>query len=200
MPRRKRLFLPGVPVHLVQRGVGRQAVFFEDADYKAYGYWMKESAAQYQVDIHAFVLMTNHVHILASAAEGACFSQFMQHIGRHYVPYINKKYERSGTLWEGRFRSSLIKSDRHFLTVMRYIELNPVRAHMVQDPALYRWSSYRHNTGIKPLTFVTPHPLYEALGKDHASRTERYQRLFADALPDDDLNAIRLAMRKGELE
>ena len=119
MPRKPRFFLPNIPVHVVQRGASREPVFFEDEGYKAYAFWMKEAAFKYNVAIHAFVLMTNHVHILLTAQSSTGVSQFIQHIGRRYVPFINHKYGRSGSIWEGRFKSSLVQSDRYFLAVMK---------------------------------------------------------------------------------
>ncbi|MBJ7536173.1 transposase [Marinomonas transparens] len=178
MPRKPRFFLPNIPVHVVQRGASRAPVFFEEEDYKAYAFWMKEAAQQYQVAIHAFVLMTNHVHILLTAQSGTGVSQFMQHIGRRYVPFVNHKYGRSGSIWEGRFKSSLVQSDRYFLAVMRYIELNPVRAQMVEHPVLYPWSSFHHNSGAKQFSFITPHSSYNVLGRNLEERTHNYLSLF----------------------
>ncbi|MCZ2721901.1 transposase [Marinomonas sp. 15G1-11] len=197
MPRKPRFFLPNVPVHIVQRGASRDPVFFEDEDYKAYVFWMKEAAVKYNVAIHAFVLMTNHVHILLTAQSGAGVSQFMQHIGRRYVPFINHKYGRSGSIWEGRFKSSLVQSDRYFLAVMRYIELNPVRANMVDHPSLYRWSSFHHNSGVKPLSFITINPIYNALGRNTAERIKNYIRLFEQHLDTRALSAILSAWQTG---
>ncbi len=121
---------------------------------------MKDAALKYRVDIHAFVLMTNHVHHLLTPKDGSDVSKFMQYIGRPYVPYINHKNGKSGSVWEGRFKASLVQDDRYLLTVMRYIELNPVRAGMVELPGHYRWSSFCHNIGQRKVSFISPHRLY----------------------------------------
>jgi putative transposase len=138
MPRKPRFFLSGIPLHIVQRGHSRDPVFFEDQDYVTYAYWLHKAAVRYQVSIHAYVLMTNHVHLLITPVDASSVSAFMQFIGRHYVPYINHKYGRSGSIWEGRFKSSLVDSESYLLATMRYIELNPVRASMVESPSQYR--------------------------------------------------------------
>ena len=145
MPRKPRFFLPDVPVHVVQRGNNRQAVFFDDSDYRAYLSWIREGCERYGCEIHAYVLMTNHVHLLATPQATNSISRMLQYVGRRYVPYINHTYGRTGTLWEGRFKASLIHAEGYLLTCYRYIELNPVRAQMVEAPELYRWSSFRAN-------------------------------------------------------
>jgi putative transposase len=128
MPRKPRFFLPGLPIHVVQRGHSREPVFFEDHDYAAYLDWLTEAAARYECAIHAYVLMTNHVHILVTPREAEAVSRMMQYVGRRYVPYINYTYGTSGSIWEGRYKASLIHDEQYLLTCMRYIELNPVRA------------------------------------------------------------------------
>ncbi|CUB04557.1 transposase [Marinomonas fungiae] len=197
MPRRPRTFLPNVPVHIVQRGASHEAVFFDDEDYKAYAGWMKEAAQTYDIAIHAFVLMTNHIHILLTAQNPENVGKFMQHIGRRYVPFINHKYGRSGSLWEGRYKSNLVQSERYFLAVMRYIELNPVRASMVEQAAQYRWSSFRHNSGLKPLSFITPHPIFTALGSNIESRNQYYLSMFEHKQNTQEINTIRNAWQRG---
>jgi len=197
MPRKPRFFLSDIPVHVVQRGASREPVFFEAEDYKAYAFWMKDAAIKYDVAIHAFVLMTNHVHILITAQYGAAVSQFMQHIGRCYVPFINHKYGRSGSIWEGRFKSSLVQSDRYFLAVMRYIELNPIRANMADHPSQYRWSSFHHNSGMKPLSFITTHPVYNALGTNNQERVRNYLLLFEHHSDIKESTSIRNAWQTG---
>ncbi len=145
MPRKPRFFLPDVPAHIVQRGHSREPVFFEDTDYRAYLDWLGEAAERYECAIHAYVLMTNHAHILATPRDKHGISRMMQYIGRRYVPYINTTYGTSGSIWEGRYKASLINDEQYLLTCMRYIELNPVRANMARSPGHYRWSSYRAN-------------------------------------------------------
>lgn len=197
MPRKPRFFLPGVPVHVVQRGHSREPVFFEDNDYLAYLRWLKEAAIRYQVDIHAYALMTNHIHILATTQNEDCITRMMQYVGRYYVPYVNHTYGTSGTLWEGRYKASLIHDEEYLLTCMRYIELNPVRADMVRTPAQYRWSSYRCNGQGKEDERVTPHPLYMALGRTRVARQEAYKALFKAHLDKEVLGSIRSAWQTG---
>jgi len=145
MPRRPRLSLPNTPLHLIQRGNNRQACFIADEDYRFYLDWLAEYAGKVGCRVHAYVLMTNHVHLLVSSARGAAPGEMMKGLGQRYVQYVNRTYRRSGTLWEGRYRSCPTQAEEYFLACQRYIELNPVRARMVEYPAEYRWSSYRAN-------------------------------------------------------
>ena len=197
MPRKPRFYLPGIPAHVVQRGHSREAVFFEDADYNAYLGWLSEAAERYHCAIHAYVLMTNHVHILATPSDGEGISRMMQYVGRRYVPYINYNYATSGTIWEGRYKASLVQEEDYLLTCMRYIELNPVRADMVRHPREYRWSSYRVNGEGREATFIKPHPIYLALGKIADKRREAYRALFRAHFDEDDINRIRAAWQTG---
>src|SRR6187402_2214312 len=141
MPRRNRDCPPGLALHLIQRGNNRQICFAEDADIKAYANWLREGTEKYAIALHAWVFMTNHVHLLLTPSECSSVSGCMQYLGRHYVRYFNHRYGRTGTLFEGRFRSSLVQSQNYLLACQRYIELNPVRARMVSNPAHYVWSS-----------------------------------------------------------
>jgi putative transposase len=186
-----------MPVHIVQRGHSREPVFFEDNDYLAYLRWLKEGAERYKVDIHAYVLMTNHIHILATTGDTEGITRMMQYVGRHYVPYINHTYGSSGSIWEGRYKASLIHDEEYLLSCMRYIELNPVRADMVRSPAHYRWSSYRHNGQGKEDALITPHALYLALGKTLSTRLAAYKALFKAHLDDGVLEDIRSAWQTG---
>ncbi len=145
MPRQQRYRLPGVPQHVIQRGNNRQVTFFDNMDYRKYLDCLETAGDKYDCAIHAYVLMTNHVHLLMTPSEPDSISKVMQSVGRQYVQYINWSYKRTGTLWEGRYKASPIESERYLLTCYRYIELNPVRAGMVASPADYAWSSYRHN-------------------------------------------------------
>lgn len=197
MPRKPRFFLPGVPVHIVQRGHSREAVFFEDNDYLIYLRWLKVAARRYKVSVHAYVLMTNHIHILATAVDIEGITRMMQYVGRYYVPYINHAYGSSGSIWEGRYKASLIHDEEYLLTCMRYIELNPVRAKMVRSPAHYRWSSYRHNGQGKGDDLITPHVMYEGLGRTQATRVNAYKGLFTARLDEGVLNDIRSAWQTG---
>ncbi len=144
MARLPRLNLPNVPQHIVQRGNNRQPIFFHEDDYCTYLEYLREALGKNNCRLYAFVQMTNHIHLLAMAESSDSISRLMQSVGRRYVRYVNRTYQRTGTLFEGRFKSSLVESERYLLTCMRYIELNPVRAGMVVDPGDYRWSSYRH--------------------------------------------------------
>jgi putative transposase len=193
MPRRARLVLPNVPLHLIQRGNNRQACFFADADYRVYLAWLAEHAGANGCRVHAYVLMSNHVHLLISADEAGSPGALMKALGQQYVQYVNRRYGRSGTLWEGRFRSCLIQEEMYLLICQRYIELNPVRAGMVQQPAQYKWSSYRGNAEGCADPILSPHPLYSGMAGDAGERQRVYRSLFDDALAPDRVNALRKA-------
>ncbi len=182
MPRRARIALPNVPVHLIQRGNNRQPCFFADEDYRRYLDWLAEYAAKTRCHVHAYVLMTNHVHLLLSADRADAGGALMKSLGQRYVQYVNRVYRRSGTLWEGRFRSCPVQEEAYLLGCQRYIELNPVRANMVAHPAEYRWSSYRANAQGEPDALVRPHSLYDALGSDATARQAAYRELFRHEL------------------
>jgi putative transposase len=196
MPRKPRFYLPDVPVHIVQRGHSREPVFFEADDYSAYLGWLQEAALRYGCAIHAYVLMSNHIHILATPEAKTSISQMMQYVGRHYVPYINYTYGTSGTIWEGRYKASLIHDEQYLLTCMRYIELNPVRADMVKSPGAYRWSSYRANARGLDNALIRPHPLYLALARTKQKRMEAYKALFRSHI-NDELDDIRASLQTG---
>lgn len=191
MARLPRLDLPHVPQHITQRGNDRQPCFLADEDYSRYRQDLTDAAAYCGCAVHAYVLMTNHVHLLVTGSERGAISRMMQRLGRRYVAYVNAQYGRTGTLWEGRFKSSLTDSHRYLLTCYRYIELNPVRAAMVADPAEYRWSSYHCNARGQADRLITPHPQYLALGADASLRQSAYRALFKQALGDDELAHIR---------
>jgi len=157
---------------------------------------LKEYSEKYQVAIHSYVLMTNHVHILATPSETKSISQLIQALGRYYVRYINQTYGRTGSLWEGRYKSTLIDSDKYFLTVSRYIELNPVRAKMVDHPSKYPWSSYHYNALDKNILLIHPHPIYNALGITREERKYAYQKLFEQLVPEYTIQEIRVAINK----
>ncbi len=197
MARLPRLCLPGIPHHLIQRGVNRQPCFVTDTDYAAYAHWLDEYAKKYSVAIHAWVFMTNHVHLLATPASTDGISLMMQSLGRKYVRYFNHKHERTGTLWEGRFRSCVIHDEKYLLTCQRYIELNPVRAEMVDAPEQYLWSSYHANALGKPIALWTPHTTYLQLGKLQNERLNAYRALFDRPLTGATLTQIREAVSKG---
>jgi putative transposase len=196
MARLPRLYLEGCAQHVIQRGNNREACFYDEADYKAYLSFLAEAAEKYQVSIHAFVLMTNHVHLLATPSSEQGISRMMQALGRKYVQYFNFSYGRTGTLWEGRYKSTLVDSERYLLTVYQYIELNPVRAGMVQHAAEYTWSSYRHNGVGKRVRLITEHSEYQRLGKTDKIRQQQYRLLFQGKMEERDVTAIRAATNK----
>jgi len=197
MPRKPRFFLPDVPVHVVQRGNNRDAVFFAEEDYQAYLNWLEEGARRYDCAIHAYVLMTNHTHILVTPGARDSVSRLLQYVGRHYVPYVNNKNGRSGTLWEGRFKASLIDAEAYLLACYRYIELNPVRAKMVAAPGEYPWSSYRSNALGVNNSLLTGHPLYLALDANVQTRQSKYRALFGTHLEKNLLSEVRNCLNTG---
>jgi putative transposase len=170
MARLGRYFLPEQPLHVIQRGNNRQAIFFDDDDYVRYRNWLAEAAAEYGCVVHAHALMTKPVHLLATPREAGSLPRVMQSLGRRYVRHVNTLYRRTGTLWEGRYRAAPIDSERYFLTCCRYIELNPVRARMVRHPRGYRWSSYRsHAQGAADALAVGHDLYYDRLGRTRSS-------------------------------
>ncbi len=194
MPRRPRLALPHVPLHLIQRGNNRQACFFANEDYRVYLDWLTEYAGKTGCRVHAYVLMTNHVHLLVSSEHGEGPGRLMKALGQRYVQYVNRTYRRSGTLWEGRFRSCPIQEDAYLLACQRYIELNPVRANMVEHPGDYPWSSYRTHAQGEPSALIHSHPLYLALSAEETQRHAAYRELFRHALEPGMVDDIRRAV------
>lgn len=194
MPRKQRMYLPGVPAHVVQRGNNRDACFFHEDDYRFYLAMLAEGLKRYRVALHAYVLMTNHVHLLMTPADETGISRVMQHVGRMYVLYINRTYRRTGTLWEGRHKASLVNAVEYLLSCYRYIELNPVRAGMVTAPEEYPWSSYRWHGWGEADALVADHSLYQQLGRDDASRQHAYRQLFLGHLPSPTLHVMREAL------
>ena len=190
MARQPRLDLPGITQHVIQRGNDRQPCFGAEDDYRFYLHELGEAARRFACALHAYVLMTNHAHLLVTPAERGAVSRMMQALGRRYVGRFNARYQRTGTLWEGRFKAALVDSDGYVLTCYRYIELNPVRAGMVLSPALYPWSSFRHNALGEEDPRITPHPSYLALGAGALGRAA-YRAMFAEILDVQDLDEIR---------
>ena len=197
MPRRPRVSIPGYAEHIIQRGNNRQPIFACDEDIKAYAHWLGEYAKKFEVSIHAWVFMTNHVHLLCTPSSTAAISKMMQSLGRQYVRYFNYTYQRTGTLWEGRFKSCLVQDQSYLFHLYRYIELNPVRADMVKDPADFSWSSYQCNgLGINS-ELLTPHQLYQSLGRTKEERCDVYRAMFQYQVDDKLLEDIRLTANKG---
>lgn len=193
MARKPRIDMPGVPQHVVQRGNNRQACFFSPADYASYLAALREATLKFGVTVHAYCLMTNHVHLLMTPQERGALSATMQSLGRRYVRLINGRYRRTGTLWEGRYKACVVDSGGYLLSCYRYIELNPVRAGMVAAPEAYSWSSYRCNAHGQINPVVRPHPEFLRLGPDEETRAQAYRALFAERL---ELPALRHALER----
>lgn len=191
MPRKPRMYLPDIPCHVIQRGNNREASFFADQDYQFYLECLYDACQRYGVLVHAYVLMTNHVHLLMTPLKQDSLSLTMQSLGRRYVQYINKEYQRTGTLWESRHKSSLIDKDNYLLKCMRYIELNPVRASMVEHPGEYRWSSFLCNGNNVYNKLICQHEIYISLGLNAEIRAQAYRSLFESEFEQVDISMIR---------
>ena len=191
MSRRSRIIMPGVPTHIIQRGNNRQVCFYANEDYQLYLDWLKDYSEATDCAIHAYVLMTNHVHLLLTPAEVDSTGLFMKRLGQHYVQYINRTYGRTGSLWEGRYRSCIAQEENYLLICQRYIELNPVRAGMVQYPGDYRWSSFRANALGEETDLLKNHSIYMVLGRSKKERQASYCNLFQEKLSVEVLNEIR---------
>jgi putative transposase len=198
MPRQPRIHLDGYPLHIVQRGNNRMPCFFADHDYALYLGWLGEALAVSECQLHAYALMPNHVHLLLTPNRAMSVPRVLISLGRRYVRSVNRRYARTGSLWEGRYRSSLIESDAYLLACYRYIELNPVRAGIVNDPAQYRWSSYSAIALGHVDARLTPHPLFVALGRDDPARREAYRRMFESELDRSALDEIRRSLNQDQ--
>jgi putative transposase len=191
MPRRARLAVAGIPWHIIQRGNNRQACFYTAADYQRYLQDLGQQAGKFGCRIHAYCLMTNPVHLLVTPERADSAGLMMKHLGQRYVQYINRSYRRSGTLWEGRFRSCLAQKETYVLARYRYIELNPVRAGRLEHPAEYAWSSYRANGQGMKNALLDPHPLYRAPGQTSEARCRHYRDLFRARLEPELIDEVR---------
>ena len=196
MARHPRFDLPGIPQHVIQRGNNRLPCFLDDGDRHRYLECLAQGLSRFGCRLHAYVLMSNHVHLLLTPGERGAVSRLMHTFSRNYVGLFNGRHGRTGTLWEGRYKACLVESGRYFLACSRYIELNPVRAWMVADPGDYAWSSFQANAGGRPDRLLTPHAEYLALGVDAVSRTAAYRALFEAALPDALVAEIRAHVRQ----
>jgi putative transposase len=194
MGRPPRLELAGVPLHVVQRGNNRAACFFNDVDRRFYLKCLREALEARGCSLHAYVLMTNHVHLLVTPSEEGAVGAMMQDLGRRYVRIINNIHNRTGSLWEGRFKSSLVDSERYLLVCHRYIEANPVRAGMVSRAADYAWSSHQHFVGMRSDPAVTEHPLFLRLASDKDQRHKDFASLSDARLDERVLEQIRVAI------
>lgn len=196
MARKPRFDLVGVPQHVIQRGHNREPCFYAKEDYQRYRRDLQEAAERSRARIHSYVLMTNHVHLLVTPEQAYSITHMMQDLGRKFVRYMNRRYRRTGTLWDGRFKASLIETEPYLLTCMRYIEMNPVRAGMVVHPGEYRWSSYRANGTGEADGLVTPHAVYLSLGATAERRQHAYRGLFSGHLNGGELHAVRDALNQ----
>jgi len=196
MARLPRFVIPDQPQHVIVRGNNRCEIFCADTDYHYYLEKLQQSCDKHACQLHAYVLMTNHVHLLVTPQEEQSISNTMQMLGRYYVQYYNYSYQRTGTLWEGRYKATLIDSEAYFLTCMRYIELNPVRAGMVEHPSEYPWSSYHCNAQGQVNKLLTPHLEYRRLGKSDEDQQTAYRQLFNSHIPESSLSEIREATNK----
>ena len=196
MARKPRFALPGYPQHVIQRGNNREACFFDDSDRRKYLDSLVEAAEKYRCQVHAYVLMSNHVHLLMTPDTVDGISQAMQSVGRRYVRHVNGVHRRTGTLWEGRYKASLVQTDSYLLTCYRYIELNPVRAGMVRSPKSYPWSSYRANAHGQEDPVLSQHSVYESLGATPEARQHAYRDLFQHDMDEGRLHEIRHALNR----
>lgn len=197
MARLPRLVVPNQPHHVIQSGIDRQAIFRDADDHVAFLRWLRDAARQFKVAIHAYVLMPNHLHLLASPSDATGLARMMQWIGRQYVPYFNAKYGRTGTLWQGRYRATVIDAEQYLMACSRYIESNPVRAGLAGAPADYPWSSCAHHVGSRPDPLITDHAVYWALGNTPFAREAAYQQLMAQAPHADEVALLTDAALKG---
>ena len=197
MARLPRLVVPNHPHHIIQEGNDRQLIFREDEDFQRFLGWLKESAREFKVSVHAYALMPNHLHLLASPTTEDGLARMMQRVGRYYVPWFNQKYERLGGLFRGRFKTSLIDSERYFMMCSRYIEFNPVRNGVAVNPADYRWSSYAHHAGVRQDSLIVDHALYWGLGNTPFQREAAYIELARQPLSPGELDSINQAVLKG---
>lgn len=193
MPRQSRVVVPEVPLHITQRGNNRLPCFFEEVDFSVYLKLLRAASIRAECRVHAYVLMSNHVHLLVSPSDEHGPAMMMKALGERYVQYVNRRYSRTGTLWEGRYHSCLVQCERYLMACQRYVELNPVRASLVSKPADYPWSSYHHNAQGRQSKLVTPHELYSRLGSDPASRQSAYRALFDEILGSEAVRQVRNA-------
>jgi putative transposase len=197
MARMGRYFVVDQPLHVIQRGNNRQAIFFEDRDYGLYHEWLAYAAREHGCAVHAYVLMTNHVHLLVTPSDAESLPRMMQSLGRRYVRMINARYRRTGTLWEGRFKAAPLDSDAYFFSCCRYIELDPVRARMVQGPEDYPYSSYRANAQGEADALIRRHLLFARLGPNAQVQQEAYRALFREKMDEGFIENLRAATNGG---
>jgi len=197
MARTARLIIPDLSVHIVQRGHDGQECFFDDSDYFYYLDLLSTFAERCGCSVHAYCLMTNHVHLFLTPHASKSCAQLMKEVGQRYVQRVNARLSRSGTLWEGRFYSCLVPTERYALACYRYVECNPVKPGMVQHPGNYRWSSYRMNADVGGAGWLVPHPAYLAIAEEPTRRAAQYAALCAEPLPPEIVDDLRKATRRG---
>jgi putative transposase len=199
MARMPRITVPAYPHHIIQRGNNRAATFFAEDDYRFFLECLRQAKIKCRCRIYAYVLMTNHFHLLVEPAEIGDLGRFMQSVGRRYVRYVNGTYHRTGTLWEGRFKSAAVSRDEYLITCSRYIELNPVRAGMAAHPRDYRWSSYQRRALGMPDRLLDEDPWYEGLGTTATERQESYRAWMDFRFDEREWDEIRHATQRGRL-
>ena len=197
MARAHRVQIPGMPHHVIQRGVDRTDIFRSGADYAFLLARLRSAAATHHTDVHTYVLMTNHLHLLVTPRTETALSKMMKSIGETYAGYFNRVYKRTGALFDGRYRSLVVDSEAYWFTCMRYVELNPVRAGMVVAPEDYRWSSYRAHAFGAPDDLIVPHPMFLALGRTDALRQMCWRAICGEALSEGELTEIRDLVHRG---
>ena len=197
MPRKPRFFIPGCAAHVVQRGNNRGVVFFTESDNRVYLESLAGAALKFGVSIHAYVLMTNHAHLLVTPTDRNGVSTMMQQLGREYVTYVNFTYRRTGTLWEGRFKACPVQTECYLLACYRYIEMNPVRAGIVAKPCDYRWSSFHFNAYARRDPLLTPHAAYLSLGSSSEQRLRAYRQMFLHNVEEDEVAKMRACTQTG---
>lgn len=197
MARLPRLIIPHQPHHVIQQGNDHQLIARAPEDYQRFLAWLRDSAKECHVALHAYVVMPDHFHLLATPVDATGLAQMMQRLGRYYVPWFNHKYQRSGGLFQGRFKTSVIDAERYFMQCSQYVELNPARSGMVADPIEYPWSSYAHHAGVHADPLITEHSLYWALGNTPFQREAAYKALVEAALTPAQIAFIQRALLKG---
>ena len=197
MARLARLVIPHQQHHVIQRGNAGTSIFLDAEDHQTFLDWLKQAASLFHVAIHAYVLMPNHLHLLLTPTDDTGLGKMMQWLGRYYVPYFNRKYQRSGTLWQGRYRATVIESASYFIPCSVYIESNPLRSGLVQDLFDYLWSSYRHHAGLHIDSLITDHSSYWALGNTPFQREAAYKQSVELGLSSQQINDISQATTKG---
>jgi putative transposase len=197
MARQSRLILPQQPHLVLHRGNDNQLIFRDDEDFEQLRGWLKEAARAYKVAVHAYVFLPTHLQLLVTPSDETGLALMMQKLGRLYVPWFNQKYQRSGTLFQGRFRTSLVETDKYFLACSRFIELAPVRGQLAVEAGDYPWSSYRHRVGVRPDATVSDHSLYWGLGNTPFQREAAYMEYVQQGIADDELKHIEQAIAKG---